>query len=256
MLPPSVDYETRYEKESEPWRYSERAAELLRHEYIAAKIRTLQPRSRILDVGCSIGQLTRKLKTVASVVVGMDVSHTALVKARTNCQSEHMLGPTRYLFAVGQASALPFRAAMFDVVISADVLLEGGFSEELKGQAIEEYARVLRPGGRAIFTDYMRSTGFDGYIALVKQSRLKIVSIEYLSDRLWYQFESLFHLFQNSFWVKALLRNLFLAQIFQRISRTLGRKYSKHICIVAEKPVENNPPIIRTSFPERDSRCP
>ena len=51
-----------YQGQAEPWTYSVRAAEVLRHETLERAVRSLRPRfERVLDVGCSLGQLTEIL---------------------------------------------------------------------------------------------------------------------------------------------------------------------------------------------------
>ena len=60
-----------YRGEAEPWTYSARAAELLRHESLERAVRSLKSRfERVLDVGCSQGQLTARLVGVGITPAG------------------------------------------------------------------------------------------------------------------------------------------------------------------------------------------
>jgi ubiquinone/menaquinone biosynthesis C-methylase UbiE len=96
---------------------------------------------RILAIGCGRGELEQDLEKLGHSLVSLDFSF-AMVRAAV----------TRYkLKAVVQADAhvLPFRAAVFDVVILPESL---GYLEA--GVALREAARVLKSRGRLILTTY------------------------------------------------------------------------------------------------------
>src|SRR2546425_9009530 len=92
----------------EPFDYSRRAAEVLRHRFISDLVRALAPRpARLLDVGCSKGQLTLHLAAVPEFVVAVDLSRAAIRAARERLQS----GGAGVHFVVADATALPFGAS-------------------------------------------------------------------------------------------------------------------------------------------------
>jgi ubiquinone/menaquinone biosynthesis C-methylase UbiE len=97
---------------------------------------------RALDAGCGTGGTLRWLRAEfpALQVVGLDVALEALRYVRASP------GPAGVRALRGSATALPFRAAVFDLVISLDVLQH--LPEEAdEVAALREGARVLRPGG-------------------------------------------------------------------------------------------------------------
>src|SRR2546425_4509194 len=97
----------------EPFDYSRRAAEVLRHRFISDLVRALAPRpARLLDVGCSKGQLTLHLAAVPEFVVAVDLSPAAIRAARERLQS----GGAGGRFVVAGGTALPLGACRFGVL--------------------------------------------------------------------------------------------------------------------------------------------
>jgi SAM-dependent methyltransferase len=92
---------------------------------------------RILDAGCGTGGLLANLRT-PGWRAGVEISAHGIGFARTR---------GRAALAQASVSALPFAAESFDAVVSIDVLCHAGVEER---QAVEEAARVLRPGGRLL----------------------------------------------------------------------------------------------------------
>lgn len=100
------------------------------------KLRGRQP--HILDAGCGTGGNLFSLEQAGSTnLLGFDFSSDALHFCRVRgldnvCRSSLM--------------AIPFPDNTFDIVISCDVINDGGLPDEM--QALREIYRVLRPGGR------------------------------------------------------------------------------------------------------------
>ncbi|MDX6301128.1 MAG: hypothetical protein QOF53_2342 [Nocardioidaceae bacterium] len=100
---------------------------------------------RVLDVGCGAAQCARWLGTRGASPVGLDISEKQLGHAaRIDRATGH-----RVPVVAGTATALPFADATFDIVFSAFGALQ--FVQDA-GRAVEEAARVLRPGGRFAFS--------------------------------------------------------------------------------------------------------
>ncbi|MCU1496674.1 MAG: SAM-dependent methyltransferase [Acidimicrobiales bacterium] len=95
---------------------------------------------RVLDVGTGEGQVAR-LATGggASLVVGIDPTANQVVEAARRAGGPH--------YARSGADALPFADASFDAVVACLVFEH----IEAVDEAIDEVARVLRPGGRFAF---------------------------------------------------------------------------------------------------------
>jgi SAM-dependent methyltransferase len=99
----------------------------------------------VLEVGCGAAQCARWLVTRGARVVGVDVSAGQLRHARELTRRTGIPVPV----VQGDAQRLPFRDAWFDLACSA----YGAVPFVADSAAVmREVARVLRPGGRWVFS--------------------------------------------------------------------------------------------------------
>lgn len=232
-------YEQFYQSQAEPWAYSERAAEILRHEYIAEQVKAicekLGKKLIILDLGCSLGHITEKLHPYGALVVGLDISVTAVGKAKKRCEELVQGRENPFQFVVASTLDLPFCENAFDVVIISDGICEWFQTEKERKTTIEGVYKVLKMNGTAIFTDYLSPEKFDEFAALIQDSPLKVIKEEPFYDRLWYRLESWLKAFKRQVWAKKLLANVGFARQLRSLARRLGRNYSKHLAVIAQK---------------------
>jgi len=109
-------------------------------------ISSLKPR-RAIDVGCGTGRWTGRLGAI-----GVDASPSMLAVAA----GKHGL---RGRLAVGDAAALPVASGVADLVLCA---LTFGHIRDQAG-AMREFARVLRPGGTLIVSDFHPDAAAGGW---------------------------------------------------------------------------------------------
>jgi len=125
--------------------------------------------SIVLDVGAGTGRVAIPLAAHGCRVVAIDVSEAMLgrlLEKRDALRSLPLrsLPPLRALR--GAAAALPFGAATFDAVVVARLLY---LVDEWRG-AVDEAARVLRPGGRLLH-EWGNGEAGEPWVAIREQAR-------------------------------------------------------------------------------------
>jgi len=98
-----------------------------------------------LDVGCGTGFLSLELAARGHRVTGVDFAPQMLAEARQKAAAQRHT----VRFEQGDAEALRFPDASFDLVMTRHVLWTLPHPEG----AIDEWLRVLRPGGRLAIVD-------------------------------------------------------------------------------------------------------
>jgi len=115
------------------------AAKLVRH----AKIKSGQ---RVLDVGCGTGPVSITAARLGAKVTGLDLTPELLEHARENAR----VAEVEVEWREGDAEALPFEDATFDVVVSQF----GHIFAPRPEVAVAEMLRVLKPGGTIAFSTW------------------------------------------------------------------------------------------------------
>jgi SAM-dependent methyltransferase len=95
----------------------------------------LQPSTSVLEVGCGSGHLTKRLAARGVDIVGIDANPSAAEVSGSE------------LVRTMRAEALEFDDDSFDAIVSVHAIEHIPALEA----ALVEMARVLRPGGRALF---------------------------------------------------------------------------------------------------------
>jgi len=117
---------------------------------------------RVLDVGTGRGLLmigaARKLTSGISVGIDIwsakDLSGNALEKTLRNIELEGVTGKADV--QNGDATNMKFPDASFDVVLS-NLCIHNIPSREGRDKACQEIVRVLKPGGKAIISDFIKT---------------------------------------------------------------------------------------------------
>lgn len=105
-----------------------------------------KPDAVVLDIGCGAGHASFAAAQKAAHITAYDLSENMLAVVR---QAALERGLNNIATRQGQAEALPFPAASFDVVISR----YSAHHWHDVGMALREVKRVLKPGGEFILMD-------------------------------------------------------------------------------------------------------
>jgi SAM-dependent methyltransferase len=104
--------------------------------------------SRVLDVGCGVATTAIEIaRRYGARVTAADISPLMLQRAEANVAAAGMAGLVTV--TSGDILALPFGDSSFDVVIAEAVTM---FTD--RPRAAAELARVARPGGRVLATEF------------------------------------------------------------------------------------------------------
>jgi len=107
---------------------------------------TLTGREQVLDVGTGTGHTALAFAPRVASVIGLDMTEAMLVQARALAAEQ---GAGNADFELGDAMELPYDSSRFDLVTCR--VCAHHFADVRK--AVEEMARVLRPGGRLLVVD-------------------------------------------------------------------------------------------------------
>jgi ubiquinone/menaquinone biosynthesis C-methylase UbiE len=139
-------------------RFEKRFVNGVRHsgrvaERAERRLGTLDPRAgqRLLDVGCGNGAVCVGLADAFGLdVIGVDIDPEQIDSARLAAGAQAGVG-----FLVCDATSLPFPSGHFDFVYSNKT------THHIRNwpEAVAEMARVLKPGGRLIYSDFVAPVG-------------------------------------------------------------------------------------------------
>lgn len=228
------DFENLYRAEAEPWNYTRNGAERMKYAFLVEQAARWCGRQggAVADVGCSLGGAACELAAQGYGVLGLDLSPTAIVRARENASKR--FGATAPTFVVASATRLPLADQSCDVVLLSDGLRSWRLSPDQVRQCLAETKRVLRPGGIAVIQDYMHPRHFDRFIASVRESELRLVEAHYLGDRLFYKLRGWAQKLHLGSALAGFFASETIAHGLRGLSRLVGRRGSKHICLIAQ----------------------
>ena len=124
----------------------------------------LEPGSRVLEVAPGPGILAVEMARLGFAVTGLDISRTMVEIAVQRAAADAI----EVEFRQGDATAMDFPDGSFDLVVC-----QAAFKNFRRPvEALNEMARVLRPGGRAVIQDMNREATAADIAAEVRQQQL------------------------------------------------------------------------------------
>jgi len=128
----------------------------------------VQPASRVLEVGSgSGGPAVYLAETRGCHVTGVDINPKGVHNAQRLAAARGVADRATFQ-AVDASRPLPFPAESFDAVVSNDAMCH--IANRL--DVLRDWHRILRPGGRMLFTDAMIVTGLVSHEELATRSSI------------------------------------------------------------------------------------
>jgi cyclopropane fatty-acyl-phospholipid synthase-like methyltransferase len=144
-------FDALYTADPDPWNFG--ASSYERAKYMLTLNAMPKPRYRLaLEVGCSIGVLTRLLASRCDAVVAIDAAEPPLVEARRRCADmpgvrfEHMFVPDEWPDGV------------FDLILLSEIVYY--LSRDDVGRLAKRVMRSLPRGGSVILVHWTGSTNY------------------------------------------------------------------------------------------------
>jgi sterol 24-C-methyltransferase len=123
-------------------------AQLQMNEQLA-KTLALSAGAQVLDAGCGEGGVALYLASKHDLnVTGIDILDFNIAHAKHNAKKQGV--GQRVTFQVGDYTKLPFKDETFDAIYTMETLVHAPDYE----QALREFLRVLKPGGRLVHFEY------------------------------------------------------------------------------------------------------
>lgn len=126
------------------------------------RVARIRSGERVLDLATGTGITAIAARERGAVVTGVDLTPELLAVARSKAKEA---GFGDIDFREGDAEALPFADATFDVVISTC----GHMFAPDQQQVAAELARVTRPGGRVVFLAWTSEGGLGGWFRITNK---------------------------------------------------------------------------------------
>ena len=149
-IPPTY-FEGLYAADSDPWRFATSSYE--REKYAATLEALPRPHyDATLEIGCSIGVLTRQLATRCGRLLSVDVADTALAQARDRCADLPHVA-----FATARVPG-DWPEGRYDLIVLSEVVyyLDGADVARLA----DRVGGVIIPGGDIVLVHWLGETNY------------------------------------------------------------------------------------------------
>ena len=150
---PASYFEAIYERDADPWRFRTSAYERAKYDATLAALPRARYR-RALEVGCSIGVLTRDLAPRCDALLAVDAAEKALAAARAACADR-----ANVEFALLRAPGeWPNGGAPFDLILLSEVVYY--FDRADVARLADRVRGTLAPGGDCLLVHWIGDTDY------------------------------------------------------------------------------------------------
>lgn len=137
-----------WDEKTESFRHS-----LHRMNQVLAAFGNIKPTEKVLDAGCGVGGSSIFLaQEIGCSVTGITLSAQQVERAKTNAKGAEIRDAPQFIQA--DYTSTPFPDNSFDVIWA----LESAVHDPMKHDFFSEAQRILRPQGRLIMGEYIKTT--------------------------------------------------------------------------------------------------
>jgi cyclopropane fatty-acyl-phospholipid synthase-like methyltransferase len=147
---PAREFDKLYAADHDPWNYTSSEYEIQKYAFTLNSL-SRDHYSSSLEVGCSIGVMTKQLAVRCDKLLSVDYSETALHQARQRCAEE-----THVEFAKMRVPA-DWPAGSFDLIVISEVIYY--LSRADLDALVVRLRHSLAPGGEIILVHYWSGKG-------------------------------------------------------------------------------------------------
>jgi SAM-dependent methyltransferase len=144
-------FEGLYRDDPDPWNFQTSAYETAKYADTIAALGN-ERATNGLEVGCSIGVLTRDLARLCDRLVATELSETALAQARRRC-----IDLTNVEFRLVRGAAEGIEGS-FDLIVLSELVYY--WDDKDLGEAARAVAASLQPGGRLLLVHWLGETDY------------------------------------------------------------------------------------------------
>lgn len=170
-----TDFEREYQRTEDPWSTKTGLIEHFRLKKLYQMISTGKfNNKRILDIGCGEGVFTQQILKMADVVVGVDISETAVARAKEDVPDG--------FFKVGDIVSIDFEEKSFDLVLCLEMLYY--LSAQERRQVLERIYFLLTDSGCLLLSAPVRGRQYfkmSQLKKLIENSGFKILKCKVIS---------------------------------------------------------------------------
>ncbi len=147
--------------------YDEQYTDEQRRKYTKALEKVEVTNNAVLDVGCGSGLFFKEVEAQAEIVVGVDVSHNLLLKAKERSKA------SKNIFVLqADADHLPFSNSFFGAVFAFTVLQ----NMPKPSETLIEVKRVAKHNGSVVVTGLKKAFPLTSFMDVLDDSGLRVAA--------------------------------------------------------------------------------
>jgi ubiquinone/menaquinone biosynthesis C-methylase UbiE len=139
---------------------------------------------KILDIGCLFANNLLPFSELGCDCYGIDL-HPEVIEVTKKVANQRRINAE---FAVGSNTSIPYPDGYFDLLLSIGTIHYEG-SREGVDRALEEFYRVLKPGGACFITSTAPKHDFFKRAASLGDNRYKMSNFDFRDDEIFFFFE-------------------------------------------------------------------